>query len=145
MGLFVYLADREASRAWLVPAVTALAGGHWFGTLGQWLPSLVHPFAFGLLSAALLPPQGAARPAACVAWAVVNALFEWGQHPRASAWIARSLQEWDGPPALTQPLASYFQHGSFDPGDLAAAAIGALLAIGVLRLVQGLREHDLAQ
>jgi hypothetical protein len=145
LGLLVYVADRDPSRAWLLPAFASTATPvhePWFGLLGQWLPSAVHPFAFGLLSAALLPVQGAARPAACVAWALVNALFELGQHPLVIARVAHALQATEGPPWLIRPLSNYFVRGTFDVGDLAATALGALLALGLLHLAQRTRETD---
>ena len=76
MGVLVYLADREPSHAALIPSVQVLAASHLFGTLGQWLPSFVHPFAFSLLAAAALPPRMARRYGACAAWCAVNVLFE---------------------------------------------------------------------
>lgn len=145
LGLLVYLADRDPSRAWLLSAFTSTATPAyqpWFGLLGQWLPSAVHPFAFGLLSASLLPVQGAARPAACVAWAMVNALFELGQHPLVSARVALLLQGTEAPAWLVRPLSNYFVRGTFDVGDLAATALGALLAVGVLHLARRTREAD---
>lgn len=145
LGLLVYVSDRDPSRSWLLPAfasTTTPAHAPWFGLLGQWLPSAMHPLAFGLLSAVLLPARGVARPAACLAWALVNALFELGQHPRFSGRIAQALHATEGPAWLVQPVSNFFVRGTFDVADLAATALGALLALGVLHLAQRTRETD---
>jgi len=142
LGLLVYLADRDPSRAWLVPGFAALSGRHWFGAAGQWLPSLLHPLAFGLLTAAALPARSAARNGACLAWGAVNIVFELGQLPRAAAALAQALQDCCGAAPWTLPLSNYFLRGTFDVGDIAAAALGTLLAIGVLRFAQARRRID---
>src|SRR5882724_8375788 len=65
VGILVYLADRTASRAVLIPDIALFTGHHPFGVLGQWLPSFLHPFAFSLFTAAALKPGAAARNGAC--------------------------------------------------------------------------------
>ena len=116
----------------LIPASAALAGRAIFGALGQWLPSFLHPFAFGLLTAAALPTRSTLRYGGCAAWGLVNVAFELGQHPAASAWWAESLQGG----GVSARLAAYFVRGTFDPGDIVAAGVGALAAAAVLLLLQ---------
>ena len=82
LGLLVYLMDRDASKAALIPSVAWLAGSNVFGALGGWLPSFAHTFAFSLFTAAVLPECGVPRYGACVAWFAVNVAFELGQHPQ---------------------------------------------------------------
>jgi hypothetical protein len=130
--VLAYLTDRAATHAWLIPSEPALAGRHLFGPLALWLPSFVHVFAFSLFTAAVLPPQRRLADAACVVWAAVNLLFEIGQHPRLQPLL--SELPW-------APLARYFRQGVFDPGDIAAALLGALAAALVLRRVPGTREE----
>ena len=142
LGLLVYLTDREASHALLIPSVAALAGSGWFGVLGQSLPSLVHPFAFGLFTAAVLPSRSSWRYGACVVWCAVNVAFEVGQHAHVSARLAEVLHSSLGQTALTRTLANYLVRGAFDGGDIVAAVIGALAAAGVLRLVSSISEND---
>jgi len=138
LGLLVYLADRDARHAVVIPAVAALAGSSLFGVLGQWLPSFVHPFAFSLFTAAALPPRSAWRNGACAAWCAVNIAFEVGQHPNVSVRLAEGLLDSFGPSSRTRTLADYFLRGTFDVGDIVATVVGAVLAAGVLGLVQ----HD---
>jgi hypothetical protein len=142
LGLLVYLTDRDASKAALIPSVAWLAGSNVFGALGGWLPSLVHTFAFSLFTAAVLPGRSVPRYGICVAWFAVNVAFELGQHPLVSGRLAELLQGGLGGLPLTQPLASYFVRGTFDPGDIVAALLGALAAGAVLRLMhQGGKEN----
>ncbi len=134
LGLVVYLADRDASRAMLIPNVAAFGHGNLFGALGQWLPSFVHPFSFSLFTAAVLAPRPTPRYGACIAWGAINVGFEVGQHPLVSARLAEALL---GPLAgfpLMEPLARYFVRGTFDWGDIAAAMLGMFSAAAVLRL-----------
>jgi hypothetical protein len=145
IGILVYLTDRHALHfAWL-PSLRAPAPSSLFGTMGQWLPSLVHPFAFSLLTAAALPSGPAPRYGACVAWGLVNVAFEIGQHPLVSAPLAQFLQSELGAMPAAQALARYFVHGTLDPGDIVAALAGAMAAGMVLRLMHRGPENDHAR
>lgn len=133
-GLAVYLTSRAAGHAALIPAVPALAGRLSFGALGGWLPSLVHPFAFALLTAAACTPRPRPAYGVCLAWWAVDVAFELMQHPLLSGPLVASVAE---PGPLTRalrPLAAYAVHGTFDAGDLVAATLGALAAAAVLSL-----------
>jgi len=136
IGVLVYLTDRDASRAVLIPTFGWLAGSHLFGAFGQSLPSFAHTFAFSLFTAAALPPCSRAAYPACLAWCAVNVAFELGQHERFSAHLAEMLQGNLSALPMNRPLANYFLRGTFDVGDIVAAVAGALLAAAVLRLSQ---------
>lgn len=140
VGALVYMTDRDASRSMLLPQSAALAGGPLFGTLGQWLPSFVHPLAFALLTAVALPPRATPRYGACVAWCAVNVVFEAGQHPMVRTGLAAALQDHLGANPPVRHLAAYFARGTFDLGDIAAAVAGALVAAGVLHLLHRRRD-----
>ena len=142
VGLLVYLADRDPSHAALIPAVAALAGGSLFGVVGHWLPSVAHPFALSLFTAAVLPSRSAWRYGVCAAWCVVNVAFELGQHPRVSVHLADLLRSCIGHSGLCRSLSDYFLLGTFDGADVAAVASGALAAAAVLRLTQRLAEKN---
>jgi hypothetical protein len=144
IGLTVYLTDRNASHAVLIPAVAALAGSNLFGAAGQWLPSAVHPFAFGLFTAAALPPRYAWRYGACAAWCLVNMVFELGQHPLVSGYVAGAPQAGGGQSLPGRMLANYFLHGAFDGSDMLAVVLGAVAAAAVLRRMQQVQEKDRA-
>lgn len=142
LGVLVYLTDRDAAHAQLVPAIAALAGSQVFSAPGQWLPSFVHPFAFSLFTAAALPPSAAPRDGVCATWCAVNVAFELGQHQQLSARLAEALQAGFGQGALARSLANYFVRGTFDVGDLVAAVLGAMAAAGVLRLMHRVSKDD---
>ena len=135
-GLLVAMADRPPWLAALMPAAAALAGGPFFGPLGQWLPSFVHPFAFSLFTAAAWPPGPSSAYRACAAWWAVNVIFEVAQQPAIAAAVAGGLEAAFGRNALTRSLANYLLRGTFDVGDLVAATAGALAAAGVLFIVR---------
>jgi hypothetical protein len=139
IGILVYVTDRDASHAVLIPAVAALSGSHLFGVLGQWLPSFVHPFAFSLFTAAAQPAQSRPAYGACLAWWAVNVAFEVAQYPGFSADVADALQRAAGPAWLTNAVSNYLLQGTFDVADLAAATGGALAAALLLHLMH-LRE-----
>ena len=133
LGLMVYLTDRDPSHAVLIPAVASLRGHPAFGAVGDWLPSFVHPLAFSLFTAAVVPHV--LRPAywACALWGGVNVGFEIGQHPAVSAPLAAALRATFGSQPPAEWLANYFVRGSFDVRDLAAAVAGSVVAALALR------------
>ena len=130
LGGLVYALDRGGlPQAQLAGAMAA----PWFGAVGGWLPSLVHPFAFSLITAALRAPGAPPAYAACAAWGLVNVAFELGQHPRVGPALAARLESAFGPSGVAGALADYFSHGRFDSADLAAAVAGAAAAAVWLR------------
>jgi len=135
VGLLVYLTDRVSAHSPLIPTVAALSGRHWFGSIGSWLPSFVHTFSFSLLTAAALPPRPTPRYGVCAAWCAVNLAFEIGQHPALARHLARLAELVVGNTPLARALANYFLRGTFDPGDIAAALLGAVAAAGLMRLL----------
>lgn len=141
LGLLVYLTERDPARVMLMPAVAVLSTGALFGSAGAWLPSLVHPFAFSLFSAAAMRPRPSPPYAVCAAWWAVNLGFEAAQHPRLSAPIAAALQHAGGDLAPVRMLSAYLVQGGFDSADLLASTAGALAAAAVLWLSHR-RESD---
>ena len=136
LGGLLYLTDRAATQALLVPNVHALAGLQVFGVLGYWLPSFLHTFAFGLVTAVVLPRQGGSCYVGCAAWFVVNAVFELGQHPALSGPLSTAIGNGLGHGAAARALSNYFVLGRFDPLDIVAAALGAGGAAAVLAAVR---------
>lgn len=135
LGVLVYAADRGGAHAMLFPAFATLASGPMFGTIGPWLPSFVHPFAFSLLTAAAMQRSAAPAYGACAAWWAVNMAFEFAQHPQLSGPFADAVQGLFGQTWLSRALSNYALRGSFHVDDLAATTAGALAAGGVLALV----------
>jgi hypothetical protein len=140
IGVLVYVTDRNASASLLMPAWALTTNGNWFGAVGQWLPSFIHPFAFSLFTASLLSRASPWRYGACAAWCVVNIAFELGQHPDVKTPLAQAIVSGPFPGALQEVFANYFLHGTFDFFDIAAAILGALAAAGVLCLASRSQE-----
>lgn len=139
-GGLVYMTDRDGVHATLIPVIPALAGAQLFGPIGLWLPSLVHPFAFSLFTAAALPVGSAWRYGACATWFALDATFELGQHPAISRGLGAAIENLLGHTGFGRTLADYFVGGAFDRSDLVAAAMGALAAAGPLLVAQRLVE-----
>lgn len=99
--------------------------------VAQWtgsLPSLMHTMAVCLLTASV---AGAWRPRAgvvCSAWFVAEGVFELGQLEQISSWLRVHATS----PSVSPYLYNYFLNGTFDPGDIALAAIGASLAVLII-------------
>jgi hypothetical protein len=139
LGALFYVTDRAPGSASLIPPMPSLAGQRFFGPVGNWLPSFIHPLAFSLFSASLLAPCRRWELGACAAWFAVNVAFEIGQHTQVRGPLADALWQGLGDSALTRAMVNYFLRGTFDAGDLVAAALGAALAAGLL---QGLHVHE---
>ncbi len=141
LGTLVYLTDRAPGHAVLVPHLAGFGAAPILGAAGAWLPSFVHPLAFALLTAAVLPPTSPWRYGGCAAWGAVNVAFELGQHATLKgAWLAAMATG-----AVPSPLARYFILGSFDGADLVAAVAGALAAAAFLRYLDHFQENDRAR
>lgn len=99
-------------------------------------PTFLHVLAFALLAAAATGSDlgGAAR--FCATWAVINLLFEVGQHADVAVVLERNLLGLCGWAAPCVASAAYFTRGRFDAGDLCAAIAGGLAAYGALRWLQ---------
>jgi hypothetical protein len=140
-GILVYLTDRAASHALLIPAVAALAGQHRFGAVGLWLPSFAHPLAFSVFSAVALPPRSAPPYGICAAWCAIDIAFEIGQHPMLARPLAALLINHADVIPAARSLANYFVRGTFDVSDMLATVLGALAAAAVLFLLRSPQEQ----
>jgi hypothetical protein len=123
LGALIYIVVRPGGSSYLsqvlsspVPALTHLP-------FANNLPSFFHVFGFSLLTVAALG-QRKYTLLSCLAWLVVNVLFEVGQHTFIKQFLAQHL-------ALPELLENYFQRGTFDALDIALSSLGALAAYWV--------------
>lgn len=107
------------------------------GALALWLPSLVHTWAFCLLTAAALQAHGRTAWGVCAAWWLLECGFEALQHAPWKDAASATFERWGAWAPVTQtlfePLAHYVRAGRFDMLDLLAISAGALLAAGWLQ------------
>lgn len=131
-GALVYSTDRGSHTAWLLPEFLRAPPGRGplFGSLGRWLPSFAHAFAFSIWTA-LLP--GTRRPAvACLVWAAVDGAFECAQLPALARPITKALAAGGAESPVLDHLAAAFAAGTFDTGDLISIAAGCAAAFVLL-------------
>jgi hypothetical protein len=130
-GALIYFFGRPAGTAFMLPAAITFfkAGPSALGDVlnGSW-PAFAHAFVFSVLSCLVLPRRRLWAAWACSGWFVIECLFEIGQHPALSPWLAASLRgTFDGVPVLDH-LPAYFARGVFDVYDIAFAGGGSLFA-----------------
>jgi hypothetical protein len=140
-GVLIYLTDRSATHALLIPAVGQLASVQIAGAAGQWLPSFLHVFAFSLLTASVLPLGGVGTFRACLTWWSIVCAFEFAQLPIVAALVAEEINSTLGVNQLSRGLAACFLHGTFDVADLLAATAGAFAAAAVIALLDSPGEE----
>jgi hypothetical protein len=138
IGVLLYATDRAASPPLLLPLYALSTIGPLFGAAAQWLPSFIHPLAFGLLSAAAGPRSASPTYGVCAAWWAVNVVFEIAQHPSIRAALADAVPSSLGRTWPMRLLMNYLNHGTFDLLDIAAATAGGLCACLVLFFVHRL-------
>ena len=136
LGVLVYALDRSGTAYFLPSWLGRDAGPAVFGQLGRHLPTFVHPFAFVLITVAVLRPVPRLLPAVCVAWFAIDSAFEFGQLGPYGERIAAVVPAWlEGTPLLGA-TSSYFSRGTFDPLDVLAIGLGVVGAYLVVRLSQ---------
>ncbi len=130
LGILVYALDRSPESVYFLPAAWSLAGDgdRWFGSLGGQLPEFAHVYAFSLLTALILGHSRKGAWLSCAAWWTLDSLVELGQHAAISPHIAAAVPAWFVGIPFLENTGPYFAHGTFDPLDLAAIAVGAFVA-----------------
>jgi hypothetical protein len=138
IGATVYMVGRPLGSVYLLPAGWSLADSQHLrlGWLGNNIPSFVHVYAFGLLTAAVLGASRSLALASCATWWAIDCLFEVGQHPLLSPYISAAAPPWFSNVPVLENIVPYFVCGTFDPWDLVAIALGALAAYGTIVLVR---------
>jgi hypothetical protein len=130
VGVLVYLLDRQADFVYFLPASLSLHNqtGSVFGTIGDYLPTFIHVYAFILLTAVVAVPSLINLIPVCVAWFTIDSLFEVAQlHPIAQ-WVGAHTPAWFNGIPFIENTADYFLMGTFDVFDLISIAAGTLTA-----------------
>lgn len=141
-GALVYLWGRPPGRVYLLDMVLpARETCVHCGIVAGALPSFFHVYAFTLLTAALLASRPRSALLAGTIWFSVDALFEAAQHPALTRFLVPRLPAWfNGVPVL-ENVASYLEHGTFDPLDVLALALGAVAALLTLTALHSGGTH----
>ncbi len=142
LGTMVYVVDRPWEQTIFVPGDLSLfpLTPSVFGVTGHSLPTFAHVFAFSLLTIALVGGAKRAAITVCLGWCLVEAAFELGQHLALA--LATAMPPWFAGLPMLNKSASYFLHGTFDPLDILAIALGALAAYFVIqRTTRGRVSH----
>lgn len=135
LAALVYLTDRDPAHAALIPALPLLGTLQLFGAVGAWLPSLLHPFAFALFTAALQPRGAPPAYWACALWWVVGVAFEAAQSPPIGGALHPLLEVLPLPSEWMALVGRYMAIGTFDVADVIATTAGACAAAAALRSV----------
>jgi len=126
LGVLVYALDRSGTAYFLPSWLGRDPGPAVFGQLGRHLPTFVHPFAFVLISVAVLRPPPRLLPAVCLTWFAIDSAFEFGQLGPFGERIAAAVPEWFEGMPLLGATSGYFSRGTFDPLDVLSIGLGAV-------------------
>jgi len=142
-GSLVYLIDRPPDQTYFVYSSSIdislySAFPNLFGLIGNSLPAFIHVFSFILITAGLIACQKRGYLIICLSWFLVDCAFELGQ--RFTTWSLKMIPDWFAGLPLLENTESYFLQGTFDFTDLAAIALGTLIAYFVLLTTNKRRE-----
>lgn len=130
IGVLVYLIDRPPGSVYLIPEGLSVAGQNSvvFGVIGNHLPTLVHVYAFIILTAVIMAPSPNQVMLICVIWFLIDALFELAQIDAIAKWLVSYIPSWfEGIPVL-ENTSNFFSYGTFDILDILSITIGAIAA-----------------
>ena len=97
-----------------------------FDPLSANLPAFLHVFAFTLITGGILSSQKIGSLVVAVSWLITECAFEVGQ--KFPAWSEALVPRWFDSLPVLENARSFFRTGTFDPLDLVAAAVGAVVA-----------------
>lgn len=138
LGASVYVLDRPVYEVYFLHETFAFSGETplTFGPVGDHLPTFLHVMAFGLITSGFLASERRGAFAACMAWLLVNVVFELGQHGAINSVISGWLPSWFANVPVLEVTAEYFSRGTFDWLDLLSMGLGALLAYRLCLILQ---------
>jgi hypothetical protein len=130
VGVLVYVFDRQAEFVYFLPDWLSLhtQAGSIFGSIGDYLPTFIHVYAFILLTVIVAVPAITKLIPVCLAWFTLDTLFEVAQIDAIARWIAMHTPSWFNGIPFLENTADYFLMGTFHAYDLASIAMGTLAA-----------------
>lgn len=130
IGVLVYVLDRQAEYIYFLPSWLSLESqiGGLFGSIGNYLPTFIHVYAFILLTVVVAVPSITKLIPVCLAWFAFDSLFEVAQLNPIAQWIGSHTPIWFSGIPFLDNTADYFLMGTFDVFDLLSIATGTLVA-----------------
>jgi hypothetical protein len=131
VGLFVYLMARSPEQVYFlsrlgVPDSIYRSLPPLFGSLGGSLPSFLHVFAFILMTGGILGCRKTGSLVVALSWLITECAFEIGQ--KFPNWSEALVPRWFDSFPILDNTRSFFRTGTFDPLDMVAAVVGAMVA-----------------
>ena len=130
VGVLVYALDRQPELTYFLPGWLSLNDhlGNVFGSIGNYLPTFIHVYAFILLTVVVAVPSLTKLIPVCLAWFTLDTLFEVAQINPIAQWIGSYVPNWFTGIPFLENTANYFLMGTFDVFDLLSIATGTLAA-----------------
>jgi hypothetical protein len=130
LGMLVYIATRSGQQVFFLQYLPAVhSGSHaGIGDMLYALPSLLHIYAFILLTAAVVSSNAHQLRLICMFWLVTEVMFEIGQQHDVAVAIVEHLPALFYGSATLETVPNYFLHGTFDPLDIIGLLLGTLAA-----------------
>jgi hypothetical protein len=143
LGSLVYLIDRPPDQTYFVYTNSInislySAFPNLFGLMGNSLPAFIHVFSFVLITAGFVSYRKRGYLIICLCWFLVDCAFELGQ--KFTTWSLKMIPDWFAGIPLLGNTENYFLQGTFDFADLAAIALGTLMAYFALLVTDKTRE-----
>jgi hypothetical protein len=142
-GSLVYLIDRPPDQTYFIYTSSiniSLYGTfpNLFGLIGNSMPAFIHVFSFVLITAGFVSYRKRGYLIICLCWFLVHCAFELGQ--KFTTWSLKMIPDWFAGLPLLGNTENYFLQGPFDFADLAAIALGTLMAYFALLVTDKRRE-----
>lgn len=136
IGVLVYVLDRQVESVYFLTEWLSLNNEpiDFFGSVGNYLPTFIHVYAFILLTVAVATPSIINSVFACITWFTIDSLLEVGQIDSISQWIALHTPDWFSDIPFLENTTDYFLSGTFDALDLVSISVGTLAAYMTISL-----------
>jgi hypothetical protein len=130
VGVLVYVFDRQPELIYFLPGWLSLNNqlGGLFGSIGNYLPTFIHVYAFILLTVVVAVPSITKLIPVCLAWFTLDTLFEVAQMDAIAQWLAIHTPPWFTGIPFLENSSNYFLLGTFDAIDILSIAAGTITA-----------------
>jgi hypothetical protein len=98
------------------------------------LPSMLHTYAFILLTTAVLETGPVGTRLACLLWVMIELLFECAQHPELAPFLSAVLPPWFDQVTGLNLVRPFIMNGQFDYSDIIFILLGAFAAYATFTL-----------